>query len=178
MKPRRCAGTLARAVGLRAMRDPLFPWTFLRRNLAALARESAWQHLSPRTRRACQRRLCLERGRFFLELRSALERRNLWVAAADLPAQNAPAGPGPQYCNHCGECCEIASGLAEFPREAEIPARWQRLFGQGLGRWHRFCPFLLEIRRTGRSLCAIHPWRPLPCRRFEAEECTFLKSTH
>jgi hypothetical protein len=105
------AGPCARALGLRAMRDPLFPWTFLGRNLAVLARESGWQRLSPRNRRAYQRRLCIERCRFFLELRSALERRSLWFA---LPI------PLCSIVITVGNAVKSPAGWPNFPRKSRF----------------------------------------------------------
>ncbi len=78
------------------------------------------------------------------------------------------------YCSHCGGCCEIASGFPDFPPETGIPQRWQRIFGDGLGKGHRFCAFLWELDASGQSLCAIHPWRSNPCRTFEEDECEFF----
>lgn len=87
----------------------------------------------------------------------------------DLPEQSG-------YCSHCGGCCEIASGFPSFPRATSLPLRWQQLFGAGLGEGHRFCAFLWEFDASGRSVCAIHPWRPAPCRAFAEDECAFLKN--
>jgi len=78
------------------------------------------------------------------------------------------------YCSHCGGCCEIASGFPDFPLESALPLRWQRLFGDGLGKGHRVCAFLWELNASGMSLCAIHPWRSNPCRIFEEAECAYF----
>ncbi|MCE5333948.1 MAG: YkgJ family cysteine cluster protein [Desulfobacteraceae bacterium] len=80
----------------------------------------------------------------------------------------------PEYCNKCGLCCEVASGIADFPFPSGLPERWKEIFAQGLGRGHRFCPFLWENNGEGGSLCSIYPWRSNPCRLFDIEECDFF----
>jgi hypothetical protein len=174
-RARRSGTGVPRAV-LRALADPCFPWKFMLRNLAVIAREPGWRRLPARLRRAYERRLWIQRIQFHGEIKGWLQQCPDWQPPAPVPQSGAaPVSPDP-YCDHCGECCEIASGLAEFVPGVLLPLPWQTIFGQGLGRWHRFCPFLWELRRSGRSLCAIHPWRPLACRAFERDECLFLKT--
>jgi hypothetical protein len=156
----------------RALGSPFFPRGFLARNFHALANEAGWQRLPMRLRKVASLRLLLERSRFFLELMNWRERQSSRFGSPGL--SRLASTETLAYCDHCGACCEIASGLAEFPTGTPIPARWQVLFGAGLGRWHRFCPFLSEQPPRG-STCAIHQWRPLPCRAFEQDECDYLK---
>jgi hypothetical protein len=168
----------SRRLILRALSSRFFPTRFLARNLEILTAEPGWQRLPARLRTASILRLLLERSRFFLEVKAWREARGPLPAASPIPTEPVIASQGldmASYCDHCGTCCEIASGLPEFPDAVSIPSRWQHIFGQGLGRWHRFCPFLWEDRSAGHSLCAIHPWRPLACRAFEQDECYFLK---
>ncbi len=80
----------------------------------------------------------------------------------------------PGYCNKCGLCCEVSSGMADFPIPEGVPARWREIFANGLGRGHRFCPFLWEDNGSGGSLCSIYPYRSNPCRLFDQEECEFF----
>ena len=61
-----------------------------------------------------------------------------------------------------------------FPPRQHIPRRWQHIFGDGLGKGHRFCAFLWELYASGQSFCAIHPWRSNPCRVFEKDECDYF----
>ncbi len=156
----------------RALGSPCFPRVFVASNLHALASEPRWQRLPIRLRKVASLRLLLERSRFFLEL-AAWRRRQSALSEPSGLSHTANTETF-AYCDHCGACCEIASGLAEFPAGTPFPARWRSLFGAGLGRWHRFCPFLWEQPPMG-SQCAIHPWRPLPCRAFEQDECDYLK---
>jgi hypothetical protein len=174
-RARRPGTGISRAV-LRSLRAPFFPWKFMLRNLAVIAHESDWRRLPERTRRAYERRLWVQRAQFYREVNAWLQQRPDWQPAGELRQSGAARDSNDQYCDHCGECCEIASGLAEFLPGVELSLRWRTIFGHGLGRWHRFCPFLWEIPYSGRSLCAIHQGRPLPCRAFERDECLFLKT--
>lgn len=67
--------------------------------------------------------------------------------------------------------------MPDFPHPGELPAEWEGLFANGLGRGHRFCPFLWEDNGTGGSLCSIYPFRSNPCRLFGLEECDFFWKT-
>jgi hypothetical protein len=168
----------SRRLVLRALSNRFFPTRFFARNLEILTAEPGWQRLPVRSRRISTLRLLLERNCFFLEVKAWREARSALLAGPPVPAESVVATKRldmAAYCDHCGACCEIASGLPEFPQAVSIPSRWQHVFGRGLGRWHRFCPFLWEDRSNGHSLCAIHPWRPLACRAFEQDECDFLK---
>lgn len=157
-----------------ALRDPFFPITFLIRNFIVLQGEWQKNPLPFRQRKAQMSRVFSERIHFFLETRKRGEHhRDRNSEKLLLPQKETLLAD--HYCTHCGGCCEIASGLPEFPPEVPLPQSWREIFGNGLGQGHRFCPFLWEIRGTGRSLCAIHPWRPLPCRTFEREECEYLR---
>ena len=160
----------------RLLLNPSFPLTFLLRNLLTLQAEPGWAKLPSRLRRASLSRLLAERSLFFLEVckwRLARNHADLGNLQSRSECSGDP-GPPPGYCSHCGACCEIASGLPDFPLTDEIPDSWMEAFGEGLGRGHRFCAFLLEERPLGRSLCAIHRWRPNPCRDFEQDECEYL----
>jgi len=161
----------------RAIKHRFFPLGFFLRNILALRREPRWQGLTPRLWRGHLHRMLEERSRIFLEIpRGWAEKEGTEQApvpalfrSLDLPEQSG-------YCSHCGGCCEIASGFPSFPRATSLPLRWQQLFGAGLGEGHRFCAFLWEFDASGRSMCAIHPWRPAPCRAFAEAECAFLKN--
>jgi hypothetical protein len=161
---------------LRGVKDPLFPVTFFLRNLEVLAKERKWSALPLRVRRLLAARMLRERVDLFLEVKAWLGERIERRSWMDLKPNNGASHDPSGYCDNCGRCCEVASGFPDFPLESvEIPARWKRIFGDGLGRCHRFCGFMWEFHGSGRSLCAIHPWRSKPCRVFEREECEYLK---
>jgi len=161
---------------LRLLRHPFFPRSFVLRNLQTLAAEARWAALPVRLQRLWVRRLLIERGRFF---RAVLTWR---PAASVLPTpgtrsrrrRGTAAATG--YCDDCGGCCEIASGYPEFPEPEAVPTSWRRAFAEGLGPYHRFCTFLWEMAGSGRSVCAIHEWRPVACRAFEQDECRWLQN--
>ncbi len=161
------------------MGDPLFPITFLVRNFMVLSREPAWKALPLRTRRVRALDMVYERSRVFLEVREWMDaHRKVFPEIGierfrreELAVLARPAS----YCDHCGGCCELRSGLPDFPAESPIPDSWKSFFGNGLGRDHRFCAFLWEVRGSGISFCSIHPFRSYPCRVFEQEECDYFK---
>ena len=160
-----------------AVADPMFPVTFLLRNLMALELEPRWQNLAPSARGSGLLTMLAERSSIFCEVRDWLRLRGATPGsgAAFLPRAGKQQA-NVDYCTHCGGCCEIASGLAVFPEGVDIPARWRRIFADGLGPNHRYCAFLWEDNGRGLSLCAIHQWRPKPCRLFALDECRHLLS--
>jgi hypothetical protein len=170
----RKAGMIAPSTAF-ALKSPCFPITFLVRNLLTLQGEPGWMQAAPQIRKKRQFRIIEERARIFLQVRQWIGegrggegwREQLRVLCQ---AGSLPAG----YCSHCGGCCEIASGFPDFPPDTKVPLRWQRIFGDGLGRGHRFCAFLWELNASGQSFCSIHPWRSNPCRTFEEDECDFF----
>jgi hypothetical protein len=158
-----------------ALKSQCFPLTFLVRNLLTLQQEPGWRHASRRVRKNRLLKILKERARIFLEVRKwIIARRGRDEWREQLRAAHGEGALPSGYCSHCGGCCEIASGFPDFPPDTKIPTRWQRIFGDGLGKGHRFCAFLWELDASGRSLCAIHPWRSNPCRTFEEEECEFF----
>lgn len=160
-----------------AVADAMFPVTFLLRNLMALELEPRWQRLAPSARRSGLLTLLAERSSIFCEVRDWLRLRDASPGPGVAAIQRAEKiEASADYCIHCGGCCEIASGLAVFPQGVDIPAAWRRIFAGGLGPNHRFCAFLWEHGGTGLSLCAIHQWRPNPCRVFALDECRHLLS--
>jgi hypothetical protein len=64
--------------------------------------------------------------------------------------------------------------MPDFPVPSALPVRWPEIFANGLGRGHRFCPFLWEDNRSGGGICSIYPLRSNPCRLFGSEECDFF----
>jgi Fe-S-cluster containining protein len=161
-----------RSFAVRTMADPLFPAIFLLRNLCALQHEGSLRQSTPRKQRRLVLEVVKQRSLFFTRVKGLLKARGTLAGMNPSEEPHSHTDNKFAYCTHCGGCCEIASGLPEFPPEAAIPDEWMKIFGDGLGRNHRFCPFLWEAR--GKSLCSIHPWRSHPCRTFEKEECDFL----
>ncbi|MFZ2446426.1 MAG: YkgJ family cysteine cluster protein [Syntrophobacteraceae bacterium] len=156
---------------LKNLCDPAFPLYFLLRNLNWLEREKWWRELSPRSRRVHAARLLIERIAIFGEVKRWKKRRD-YLRHTPRPSGGKIDAPG--YCNKCGLCCEVASGMPDFPESCRIPGKWRTVFGNGLGQGHRFCPFLWEDNGSGGSLCSIYPWRSNPCRLFESDECDFF----
>ncbi|MFZ0927711.1 MAG: YkgJ family cysteine cluster protein [Syntrophobacteraceae bacterium] len=91
-----------------------------------------------------------------------------------MPILNVGDKNAPGYCNKCGLCCEVASGMPDFPAPDALPRGWREVFGNGLGRGHRFCAFLWEDNCSGGGFCSIYPLRSNPCRLFGSEECDFF----
>jgi len=165
---------------LRLLRDPLFPLYFLERNLDVLGRENGFRREPQQCRTARVMAVIFERLQWFQELLQD-GRRGPGGTLHEAPAlRGLDDGPDrsriESYCDHCGLCCEICSGFPDFPDPNNPPDAWQFLFGQGLGDGHRFCPFLRHDRRSRRSFCAIHKYRPNPCRIFEEDECRTVKN--
>jgi hypothetical protein len=156
---------------LKNLCHPSFPLFFILRNINWLQREAWWKNLSPRARRVNAARIIRERIVFFSQVKE-WKRERVDPTRNDNPAlRNLKV---PNYCNKCGLCCEVASGMPDFPSSCELPSQWQDIFGNGLGRGHRFCPFLWEDNNSGGSLCSVYPWRSNPCRLFESDECDFF----
>lgn len=151
--------------------DPAFPLFFLLRNLSWLQRERWWNDLSSRARRVQAAKILRERIVFFNEVKVWGKKHSCGENGTQ---GTAPPQDVPSYCNKCGLCCEVASGMPDFPPTSKLPDRWRRMFGNGLGKGHRFCPFLWEDGSAGGSLCSVYPWRSNPCRVFESEECDFF----
>jgi hypothetical protein len=158
----------------RSMTAPGFPLTFMIRNLMALSREPAWSGLTPRLQGLYWRRMCRERAKIFLATKKWLKEHHPGDYGRLRAQLGKKAEPPFGYCIHCGGCCEIASGYPDFPPDSPLPAAWRRIYGDGLGKGHRFCAFLWEITDSGQSVCAVHLWRSLTCRVFEREECDFF----
>jgi hypothetical protein len=145
--------------------------TFFLRNLSRLRMEPSWSHRPIRSQGVDAVRMLEERCAILSEVRVLMRERTLPNGTEPGEIVRTPKG----YCDHCGFCCEIASGLAEFPADSLLPSSWRRIFGNGLGRGHRFCAFLWEYKRSGRRFCSVHPWRSKACRVFEEEECAYMK---
>ncbi|MHC1742576.1 MAG: hypothetical protein AB9873_06035 [Syntrophobacteraceae bacterium] len=169
--------TLSRAQIYRSLRAPCFPTHFFVRNLAYLERETWFARKGPVARGRWAAILFRERLQCFRDIRRLIGPYRGEPAWRRDPVRSLsePRGSDTDYCDHCGGCCEIASGLPEFPVESDLPERWRLCFGEGFSPGHRFCAFMWGGDRPGTSLCAIHPWRANPCRVFEADDCEMFK---
>ncbi len=162
-------------VSRKALRNPWFPLTYLGRNLARYRRERG-KGVPMRILRTQLWVLVVQRAAWFLALKASHNSVECSSNGNASKVSRSVLENIDAYCDHCGLCCEIAGGYGAFPREGKaLPGTWKRLFAEGLGPGHWFCAFLLEKRSHGRSRCAIHACRPVPCRIFEKEECTALK---
>ena len=155
---------------VKTMCAPGFPLYYVLRNLGWLKHERWWTTLSNRARRAHAFRIISKRIAIFNEVKKWRKiPPDVQAPLSEKPEKNSPA-----YCNKCGLCCEVASGMPDFPVPDAVPAPWRDMFANGLGQGHRFCPFLWEDNLSGGSICAIYPVRSNPCRLFESEECEFF----
>ncbi len=127
--------------------------------------------LSPRAKRVRAIKMMGQRAALFKEVKK-------WRASEQTSPIPTPKSADnfsvPEYCNKCGLCCEVASGKPDFPAPGELPEGWGELFGNGLGKGHRFCPFLWEDNSTSGGLCSIYRLRSNPCRLFGVDECEFF----
>ena len=150
--------------------DPRFPLYYLVRNLVWLKNEKWWTTLSPCSRRAQVIRMLSERIAIFNEVKK-------WRKGVDALGECSSVtefSRVPGYCNKCGLCCEVASGMPNFPSPGNLPEQWREFFANGLGPGHRFCPFLWEDNAARGGFCSIYSLRSNPCRLFGAEECDFF----
>ena len=151
--------------------QPGFPLYYMLRNLGWLKGERWWASLSLRARRVNAIRMLGQRTAIFKEVKNWRQNRK----TAQIPAPNTADNlSAPEYCNKCGLCCEVASGMPDFPLPEALPAGWSELFGNGLGRGHRFCPFLWEDNFSRGGFCSIYCLRSNPCRLFGPDECDFF----
>jgi hypothetical protein len=111
---------------LRSLAHPSFPLTFLIRNFDSLEREGFWKDRPFRVRKKLAQRLLQERAACFAELLAAMKPKPDMAASWGFAPEPSPG----EYCTHCGGCCEIASGLPDFPRDAPVSRRWKRLSGR------------------------------------------------
>ncbi|MDR3567011.1 MAG: YkgJ family cysteine cluster protein [Syntrophobacteraceae bacterium] len=148
-----------------------FPLYYMLRNLGWLNLEGWWASKSVRAKKVMAIRMLGQRASVFQEVINWKQIRQEAPSPVLDSKDNAVV---PDYCNKCGLCCEVASGMADFPVPEAVPAGWGEFFGNGLGKGHRFCPFLWEDNATSGGLCSIYSLRSNPCRLFGIEECEFF----
>ncbi len=163
-----------RGATVKLLRQPGFPLYYMLRNLGWLKSEKWWASLPPRAKRVQALRMLGQRAAIFKEVKNWRANRHKEPTTCAHDPQDLSV---PHYCNKCGLCCEVASGMAVFPFPREVPPKWKELFANGLGKGHRFCPFLWEDNGTAGGLCSIYHLRSNPCRLFGVEECEFFRQT-
>ena len=163
---------------VKALSDPYFPFTKLEKlNVQELGREPGLNHMSEESLARIAAEQVLEWAKIFQSIRLALTSLNKDGQVSSMSLKGSPEETIPQTgsCNHCGCCCEIRGGPAEFTGSIEPPSEWLRYFrGDGSG-YQRFCPFLFEYFATGRFFCSIYLIKPQCCWEFDREECDFLQ---
>lgn len=163
---------------IEALSDPYFPFTKLEKlNVQELGREPGLNDLSEESLARIAAEHLLEWAKIFQSIRLALRSLNKDGQVSSMRLKGSPQETIPQTgsCNHCGCCCEIRGGPAEFTGSIEPPSEWLIYFrGDGSG-YQRFCPFLFEYFATGKFFCSIYLIKPQCCWEFDREECDFLQ---
>ena len=163
---------------IEALSDPYFPLTKLEKlNVQELGKEPGLNDLSEESLARIAAEHLLEWAKIFQSIRAALRSLNKdgQVSAMSLKGSVEETIPPTSSCNHCGCCCEIRGGPAEFTGSIDPPSEWLIYFrGEGSG-YQRFCPFLFEYFATGKFFCSIYLIKPQCCWEFDREECDFLQ---
>jgi hypothetical protein len=159
--------------------DPYFPFTKLKKlNLEALAREPQLSDMSEDSLGRIAAKHLLEWAKIFRAIRLDLRTINKDGQVSSMSLRGIPEEtiPPTNNCTHCGSCCEIRGGPAEFTGSIEPPREWLIYFrGDGIS-YQRFCPFLFEYFATGKFFCSIYLIKPKCCWEFDREECDFLQA--
>ena len=163
---------------IEALSDPYFPLTKLKKlNVQEFQKEPGFRDLSEESLAKMAAQHLLQWAKIFLSIRLALKRINEGGRFSSLSLEGSPGETIPQTgtCNHCGCCCEIRGGPAEFTGYVEPPGEWLAYFrGDCIG-FQRFCPFLFEYFAVGKFFCSIYLIKPKCCWEFGREECEFLQ---
>jgi hypothetical protein len=161
-----------------ALSDPYFPFTKLQKlNVHEFGSEPGLNDLSAENLARIAAEHLLHWVKIFLSIRLALRGLNKDGQVSTMSLKGSPEETIPQTdaCNHCGCCCEIRGGPAEFTGSVEPPREWLLYFrGDGSG-YQRFCPFLFEYFAMGKFFCSIYLIKPQCCWEFDREECDFLQ---
>ena len=161
-----------------ALSDPYFPFTKLQKlHIREFGREPGLNDLSAESLTRIAAEHLLRWAKIFLSIRLVLKSLNEDGQVSTMSLKGSPEETIPQTdsCNHCGCCCEIRGGPAEFTGSVEPPREWLLYFrGDGSG-YQRFCPFLFEYFAMGKFFCSIYLIKPQCCWEFDREECDFLQ---
>jgi len=161
-----------------ALSDPYFPLTKLQQlNIKELAREPGLNNLPEESLARIAADHLLEWAKIFQSIRRALRILNKDGQVSRMSLRGRPEETIPQTgdCRHCGCCCEIRGGPAEFTGSIEPPREWLRYFRGDASGYQRFCPFLFEYFAIGTFFCSIYLIKPRCCWEFDREECEFLQ---
>ena len=168
----------ARQLLIKALSDPYFPFTKLQiLNVQELGKEPGLNDLSEESLARIAAEHLLEWARIFQSIRLALRSLNKHGQVSSMSLKGCPEETIPKTgsCNHCGCCCEIRGGPAEFTGSIEPPSEWLMYFRGDSSAYQRFCPFLFEYFATGKFFCSIYLIKPKCCWEFDREECDFLQ---
>ena len=163
----------------RALADPYFPLSKLRKlNAEEFATEPGLVNLPQQCLAGMVAEHLLKWAEIFLSIREELEQfsENGLVSDLRLPVSPQEVFAETGWCEHCGGCCEIRGGPAEFTASFELPGNWQLYFRGDGCKSQRFCPFLFEYFATDRYFCSIYRIKPKCCWEFDREECEFLQN--
>jgi hypothetical protein len=158
--------------------DPYFPFNKLEKlNVREFEREPGLNNLSAENLARIAAEHLLHWAKIFLSIRLALRSLNKNSQVSTMSLKGSPEENIPQAgsCNHCGFCCEIRGGPAEFTGAVEPPGEWLLYFRGDGSEYQRFCPFLFEYFATGKFFCSIYLIKPQCCWEFGREECDFLQ---
>lgn len=156
------------ATAARALCDPYLALTMLWRSLAWGFRGNP---IHPRPRGLPGTRLA---GDLLAFLRLHLRIRADLAAWVDWPANgldhrelNGDGG----WCDLCGECCCHGGTVPSSPEGVDYPAYWYHALSGDTLYPQPFCPFLFQAQGLPLFFCALHPIKPLACRRFDQTDC-------
>lgn len=156
------------ATAARALCDPYLALTMLWRTLALGLRGNP---IHPRPRGLPDSRLAQDLLAFLslhLRIRADLP------ALVDWPAGGLDHGQldgDGGWCDLCGECCCHAGTVPSTPEGTRYPAYWYHALSGETLYPQPFCPFLFQARGKPLFFCALHPIKPLACRRFDQADC-------
>ena len=163
---------------IEALSDPYFPFTKLKKlNVQEFQKEQGFRDLSEESLAKMAAEHFLQWAEIFLSIRQALKKINKGGRVSSLSLKGSPGETIPQKgkCKHCGCCCEIRGGPAEFTGSVEPPGEWLGYFRGDCTGFQRFCPFLFEYFAMGKFFCSIYLIKPKCCWEFDREECDFLQ---
>ena len=161
-----------------SLSDPYFPFTKLQKlNFHEPGIEPGFNGLSEESSAGIAAEHLLQWAKIFLSIRLALRSLNKDGQISPMSLKGSPDETIPQTgsCKHCGCCCEIRGGPAEFTGAVQPPSEWLVYFRGDATGHQRFCPFLFEYFSMGKFFCSIYLIKPQCCWEFDREECDFLQ---
>uniref|UniRef100_A0A832EJE4 YkgJ family cysteine cluster protein n=1 Tax=Desulfacinum infernum TaxID=35837 RepID=A0A832EJE4_9BACT len=156
-----------------ALLDPFFPLAMMQRTL--FAHVTGMRFYIHKDRPDLQPMLLRDLSQFaraFLEIRRDLAVLYPCRPPSSFLEDGAPTlAPFDQWCDLCGQCCQIGGVPAQPPESVCYPDSWRDLLeGTRLDN-QQLCPFLFQYRGSQVHFCAIHRIKPVACRSFDADDC-------